>query len=331
MTRKNSGLPPRVYLKNGAYRYMVPDHQRAKLGTSWYRLGTNKMELWTAYSKLQADLNNDGGMMALFDRYARDVIPGKAPRTQKDNLAEMKNLRAVFGKMEPEQIQLSMAYEYLDHRGKTSRTQANHEMALLRHVFSYAVRWGRLQLNPLQGMHKLSVPIRDRTPTPEEINAVRKHADPLINLWLQFKQQTGLRQADLLNIKIADFMPDGIKVKPNKNAKNGRVNWSDDLRKTVDEILAMQKVQGMTLFCDARGKPIHMRVIQSRFSKAVKAAMAAGELEESFTENDVRSSFATKSDELGHDATKQLLHKSPNAKKHYVHRKVTEVTPMDRI
>jgi hypothetical protein len=35
-------------------------------------------------------------MKGIFDRYIRDVVPKKAPRTQKDNLAEIKQLRPMF-------------------------------------------------------------------------------------------------------------------------------------------------------------------------------------------------------------------------------------------
>ena len=141
----------------------------------------------------------------------------------------------------------------------------------------------------------------------------------------------GLRQADILALRVDAIKPDGIHIKAAKNAKTGLISWSDSLHQTIDEILTLQKVQGMTLFCDVRGKPIDKRVIQSRFSKAVKAAMDAGDLEEAFTENDLRSTFATQSEDAGHNATDQLLHKSATAKKHYVHRKVTKVTPLERI
>jgi len=330
---KNTGLPPYVYLKNGAYRYQVPAHLKQRLLKSWISLGKTTADMWTAYSKLQADLNNDGGMAILFERYTREVIPGKAPRTQIDNKREMKNLMAVFGKMEPELITQAMAYQYLDIRGQTSRTQANHEMALLRHVFTHAVSrgWCSMQSNPLQGMHKLPVAVRDRTPSPDEFRAVRAHADAMMVLWMDLKWQTGLRQGDMLTIKLADLKPEGIRVKPNKNAKNGLIEWDDDLRGTVAAILAFNGVQGMTLFCDERGRPMQQRTIQSKFRRAVLAAIAAGDLQESFSENDIRSSFATESEVMGLDATNQLLHKSGNAKKHYVHRKTTRVTPMKRV
>lgn len=327
----NTGLPPYVYLKNGAYRFQVPAHLKQRLVKSWILLGKTTADMWAGYSKLMADLNNDGGMTVLFERYTREVMPGKAPRTQIDNKREMKNLVAVFGKMEPELITQAMAYQYLDIRAQTSRTQANHEIALLRHVMTYAVRWGKLHSNPLQGMHKLPVPVRDRTPSQQEILAVKKHADAFTSLWIDIKWQTGLRQGDMLKIKLADLKADGIHVKANKNAKTGMVEWSDDLHHAVDAIMALNKIQGMTLFCDARGKPMRQHTVQTRFRKAVLAAMAAGDLQESFTENDIRSAFATESEDQGMDATNQLLHKSGNAKKHYVHRKTTRVTPLKSV
>jgi hypothetical protein len=38
------------------------------------------------------------------NRYEKEVIPTKAPRTQLDNLSEIKNLHQAFGKMLPENI-----------------------------------------------------------------------------------------------------------------------------------------------------------------------------------------------------------------------------------
>ncbi|MOA12227.1 hypothetical protein D3C78_1322010 [compost metagenome] len=35
-------------------------------------------------------------MKAIFDRYERDIIPKKGARTQKDNLAELRQLRPFF-------------------------------------------------------------------------------------------------------------------------------------------------------------------------------------------------------------------------------------------
>ncbi len=53
-----------------------------------------------------------------------------------------KRLRAVFAKYEPGDITVHDIYRYTDTRGVQSKTQANHELALLKHIFRYAQRWG---------------------------------------------------------------------------------------------------------------------------------------------------------------------------------------------
>ncbi len=322
-------LPPRVYWKNGAYRYQVPALHKPRLDCkSWITLGKTESELWKSYAALMQRLESGTGMILLFERYQRDVIPTKAPRTQRDNLAELKKLQAVFGHMEPGAITQAMAYQYMDIRGKQSPTQANHEMSLLRHIFTMAARWGVVPANPLQGMRKIHIPVRDRVPSPAEAAAVQRHADPYTRLWIEFKWQTGLRLADMLKLKLADMSNEGIRIQANKNAKMGLIEWTPELRATVEKIKALNKVQGMTLFCDQRGRALKGRTMQERFKKATTAALAAGDLLEPFTENDIRSAFATASEEQGHDASNQLLHRSATAKRHYVHRKVTRVVPI---
>ena len=50
-------------------------------------------------------------------RYEREVMPTKAPRTQRDNLIELDKLRAVFGRMLIDAIKPHHARGYLDARG----------------------------------------------------------------------------------------------------------------------------------------------------------------------------------------------------------------------
>ena len=109
MTKKNS-LPPRVYLKHGAYYYVTLPERK------WIRLGTSESDMYTALAKIKAIDAGAGTMAEYFDRYEKEVIPTKAPRTQLDNLAEIKNLKQAFGKMLPENIKPKHVYAYLDAR-----------------------------------------------------------------------------------------------------------------------------------------------------------------------------------------------------------------------
>jgi hypothetical protein len=49
-------------------------------------------------------------------RYRREVLPTKAPRTQRDNLKELNRLNAVFGHMPIDTLQPKDVRVYLDYR-----------------------------------------------------------------------------------------------------------------------------------------------------------------------------------------------------------------------
>jgi hypothetical protein len=80
------------------------------------------------------------------DRYMREVAPLKAAATYRNNLREMRNLRAVFGHMRPDELRPPDIYAYLDTR--KAPIAANREKASLSHVLRYAIRWGIANDNP---------------------------------------------------------------------------------------------------------------------------------------------------------------------------------------
>jgi hypothetical protein len=86
--KRDSHLPKRVYLRRGAY-YFVDYAEK------WHKLGR---DLPTMYRRLADYLDEYPirTMNDVFDRYAVEVIPQKAPRTQKDNRTELKLLRGIW-------------------------------------------------------------------------------------------------------------------------------------------------------------------------------------------------------------------------------------------
>lgn len=99
-------------------------------------------------------------MKGIFDRYERDIVPKKAPRTQKDNKAEFKHLREGFDTAPIDAITPSMVAQYRDAR--TAKTRANREIALLSHVFNMAREWGFTDKeNPCAGVRKNKEKVRD--------------------------------------------------------------------------------------------------------------------------------------------------------------------------
>ena len=123
---ENRGLPTRWTFYHGAYYYRVPPGLESHWdGKTIYRLGKTLSEAHRAYAArvepLPGDINTLG---KLFDRYALEEVPKKAPSTQESNVGALKRLKAVFGDMAPEDFEPVHAYGYRDRPGKQTPTAA---------------------------------------------------------------------------------------------------------------------------------------------------------------------------------------------------------------
>jgi integrase len=329
----DNGMPAYVYWKNGAWRLMAPPHLRMYLPgqKTWYRLGLEKQEALLCYSELMGNLTKESGMAKLLNRYQAEVIPHKAPRTQKDNLKELIKLRGVFEQMHPTQITTQHCQQYLDHRGKQSRTQANHEIALLSHVFRKAMQWGIVTSNPVKGVEKHKIKARDRYVEDWELEALLSVAPTFIRAYVEFKLLTGLRQGDILALPLNALRDDGIAVKTRKTGRRGLISWIPELRKAVADLKACNQKQGLTLICDRAGKPLGESAFHNRWGSCMREALAASDLTERFTEHDLRAKHATDLDKAGGNATDNLLHDDKRMTDTYLRaRRSTRITPMVR-
>lgn len=126
-------LPKNVYLRSGSYYFV--DYEG-----KWHNLGRNFAIAMQKYGQL-ADVGDCETVGDVIDRYLREIAPLKAERTYKDNLIQGKYLRAAFGKLRPIKVTPQLIYQYLDERGKSSKIQANREIALLSHIYKKAIRW----------------------------------------------------------------------------------------------------------------------------------------------------------------------------------------------
>lgn len=93
----------------------------------------------------------------LFTKYQNEIIPKKAPRTQKDNLAELKQLRSAFEDAPIDSVTASHIAQYRDAR--TAKVRANREMALLSHIYNLAIEWGFAKDNPVAKSERIKKPV----------------------------------------------------------------------------------------------------------------------------------------------------------------------------
>ncbi|MCU7247965.1 tyrosine-type recombinase/integrase [Pseudomonas koreensis] len=219
-------LPPRMYKRS----------RKRKNGTTWtayyYRdllgkdipLGKDLEKARLKWAELEAkekplDLRT---MKSIFDRYIRDVVPKKAPRTQKDNLAEIKQLRPMFDSAPIDSITPATIAGYRDAR--SAKVRANREIATLSHIFNIAREWGlTTKENPCQGVRKNKETPRDYYANDVVWEAVYKKAAQELKEAMDLAYLTGQRPADVLVMRKDDVEGGYLTVQQNKTQKKLRI------------------------------------------------------------------------------------------------------------
>jgi integrase len=318
---KDKHLPKRMYLKSGSY-YFVDQNKK------WINLGRHYGNAIEKYNEFNVEHAEIYTIDDLITRYIKEVAPTKAESTYKSNLAEAKLLRAAFGKMKPEELKPRAIYMYLDAR--KAKIRANRELALLSHMFKKAIRWGVVDTNPCIGIERHPEKPRDRYVEDWEYQAFRAFVDPWMAAYMDFKLLTGLRQGDMLALKLEQLEEDGIHVLISKTKKQIIIRWSDYLRKAVEEVQASKKSyrakESEYLFCTRRGERYASDGFRSIWHRKMQKAVEEGILKEKFREHDLRAKTGSDTD-LEH-AKSLLAHLDNKTTQRHYRRKAEVVEPL---
>ncbi|MBP6711996.1 MAG: tyrosine-type recombinase/integrase, partial [Propionivibrio sp.] len=275
-------------------------------------------------------------MKGIFDRYVRDVIPKKGERTQKDNLAELKQLRPMFDEAPIDSITPASIAGYRDAR--TAKVRANREIALLSHVFNIAREWGLTEReNPCQGVRKNKETPRDYYADEAVWNSVRACADVDLQDAMDLAYLSAQRPGDVLKFTVRDIVEDALAVKQGKTSKRLRIELTDkdtgrrtELGLLIDRIRA-RTVQSIWLLATPDGRQMTRGMLRLRFVEARKnaadAARAAGDTPFAkhlmdFQFRDLRPKGASDMENLG-EASKLLGHSDSQITK-TVYRRIGE-------
>ncbi|WP_422421821.1 tyrosine-type recombinase/integrase [Pseudomonas sp. GZD-222] len=283
----NRDLPPRMLrrvrnLKSGAqwvgYYYDGRDENGKRieipLGTD---LDVAKME-WAkldrkAVPKIVRLLGD------VFNRYERDVIPSKMPRTQKDNLLSLKQLRAAFSEAPIDAITPQIIAQYRDKR--TGKVRANREIALLSHIYNMAREWGITEKeNPATGVRKNKERPRDFYAGPEIWDAVYRWAASELRDAMDLAYLTGQRPADVLSMRATDCVDGHLQVAQGKTSKKLRIQLAtsgqmNELGLLLERLLQKRKERGVRnpyLITTEDGRNVTASMLRLRFDGARKSA-----------------------------------------------------------
>ena len=284
-------LPPRMYQwtrprKSGkdwiAYYYLDLTGKAIPLGKDLDLARIKWAELEAKEKPL--DLRT---MKGIFDRYIRDIVPKKAPRTQKDNLSEIKQLRPMFDGAPIDSITPATIAGYRDAR--TAKVRANREIATLSHVFNMAREWGlTTKENPCQGVRKNKETPRDYYANDVVWGAVYKKATQELRDAMDLAYLTGQRPADVLVMRKDDIEGGYLMVQQNKTHKKLRIEMTtgkeaNSLGHLITKI-AERNAHHLSsyLIVSQRGKRMTAAMLRKRWDEAREKAKL-GAIEEGDT------------------------------------------------
>ena len=260
-TRKD--LPPRVYLKHGAYYFV-------HLSGKWIRLAAigQEREMRVAWANIEQPNETYGTVAALIDDYlSKYAATAKAARTYKDNLKEAEYLKAFFGAMRPQDIQPRHIGAYLEENRETRPVRANREKALISHIFTWAMRhrtWGCIILNnPCKGVTRNPESKRIRIVEDDEYMAVFNLANTNVQRLMTLVYRTLQRPSDLLKISpnnIVKRLVNGVEVEV--------LRIQQSKTKTIVEIIICEDIKHAIYIDDSEVSNYTLPFIKNRKGKA---------------------------------------------------------------
>lgn len=313
-------LPPRCYLKHGAFFYVTP-------AGKWVNLGRDRDKALREYAKLAVTTGalDISRMTGLIDTALPAICHGKAKSTAKLYRQAAARLRAIFAEfgvddVKPKhvaQVKVSM---------RDTPNLANRFLTVLRLLFTYAVEQQLCEWNPASGIKPYPEAKRTRLLADAEIDQVLSHCPPRLKALVGLLRVTGQRVSDVLALRRSDLTDEGVVFVQGKTGARVTLRWTPDLRAAVDAALALHgPVKRLTVFYGRRnaGGPPGYATILKQWRRAVAASGV-----KDANLHDLRAVAVTNAHRQGTDAQALAGHSSAAMTRRYIRDKLgVVVTP----
>jgi len=228
-----------------------------------------------------------------FTEYAKEYLTyskaNKAESTHLRELCKMGFLCKVFGDKKLSDIRTVEIERYKQSRiqeGRAPRT-INTELALLKHMFTKAMDWDYVRVNPAKRVKLLKEPPgRLRYLSLEERRLLLEECSGFLKAVVITALETGMRKGELQSLQWNDIDLDQRTIKLVKTKNNqSRILPVSDTLKPVLETLYLQRI-GSHVFTKPNGKPY------GNWRKAFDTAVKQTGIED-FSFHDLRHTFAS--------------------------------------
>jgi len=291
-------------------------------------VGTSKKEAEKALATRKAEILQgryhwlDEKRTVVFEVLAREYenYSQANKRSWRRDLISLKNLLGFFQGRLLTQINPWMVEKYKQVRLEAGVKPAtiNRELACLKHMFSLAVRWGKLREHPLRKVKLLHEENRiERILSPDEEARLLESANEPLRTILLVALNTGMRRGEILTLlwSCVDFERALITVINPKSGRSRKIPMNEELVRALKERHEVAG-DGLYVFADSRtGKP--WGTVKTAFLAALRRANIRG-----LRFHDLRHTFATRLVAWGVDllTVKELLgHSSITMTMRYAH------------
>lgn len=244
LRKHHKHLPERMRFRHGAFYLANP--------TGWVHLGREYSSALKQYADLIGKRETVLTVKQAIDSYFAHHAKRLRPITLINYQFNAKRLLPVFGHVALVDIKAAHVYRYMHEYGDV---QANRDRALLSAVFSHARHIGAFDgVDPTKGLQFRNTETpRKRYITDAELTALQSASSLKMACIIRFAYLTGMRQADVLSVKLSDIRPDGIYYRAGKTGKESLVEWSDELKASVNLANTLWRRFGREYLFEARG------------------------------------------------------------------------------
>jgi integrase len=242
--KHNKHLPRSMLQRRGTYFYVRGDQP-------WINLGKEYGAALIKYAAIVGERPTVKTVAEAVTHYLESSAKRLKPATLEGYRHSAKNLAEVFGHMALNAVEPHHVFEYLTRKGNV---QANRDKALLSATYSHARRIGAFKgEDPAKGLQfRNQEKPRQRYVTDDELDKLIAEASPKLACILRFSYLTGMRQGDVLRVKLADLDDEGIHYTSGKTGARVVIEWSDDLRAVVDEAKRLWRRFGREYLFESR-------------------------------------------------------------------------------
>ena len=247
--------------------------------------------------------------------YLQWAKTNKKPSSYQREISRMRVLNKEF---ETKAIQVITTWDIEKYKAKRKEqvkpASVNRELALLKHMYSKAIEWGKLKDSPAKKVKLLKGEVkRVRFLIPEEINTLLSNCADYLKPIVTVALHTGMRKGELLGLQWPqiDFEQGIITLTDTKNNERRDIPMNETVKATLKGIERI----GADVFCNGDAKTF------KKVGRAFDAAVRKSGIED-FRFHDLRHTFASNLVMEGaelNDVRELLGHKNMSMTLRYAH------------